>query len=360
MAQLMWLWLRKNIRAAVWTVAIGLLCGGLGSVMMSLPIMGRLLLTAGETYAKFPSLQPPWLLRFGFQAPESEWMAFGLTLRGWLVIPTLVLPPVLLFLMGPLTVWLVRPRDWWSDLGAGLATGLSAGLWAFVLSIGWAVVMALTVVVSLTDLGLLGKAIDGDARRAQPPGHPSDVLVAKYPDLAELPEEQRGHALTLKIVADAVVGSALAIWIGVGMCLGLGAGAGICQTLAAGYLRRTRTGLAPMFFPYLELTVPATMLSGGLVMAVVSLAIGSDAAAMAVEQLPRVAMLAILALVGVMGVIRPWRWTVRAGMYVIWALAFSRLQEPTFRMIPWYVDAIAAGGVLVLIAESFDWRRREK
>src|SRR5262249_17121628 len=82
-----------------------------GGVVRRMGLMGVVVLlrNCAATYDKFPSLARPWLAR-------------DLGLPEWLILPLSLLGCVLPFAMGLATVWLVRPRDFWADLSAGITT----------------------------------------------------------------------------------------------------------------------------------------------------------------------------------------------------------------------------------------------
>jgi hypothetical protein len=304
MAFLLWLWLRKNIRVTLWTIALGMICGCLG-VTAGFESLRTVIRTGSDVYANdFPSCAPPVL---AIDWPIPDWL-FTLV-RG--------LGAVALGGMGLFAVLIVRPRDRWGDLVAGLATGLVAGITAFTTSMGWKVILGSTVLQSWGDLALLGRA----SRPEEPPPkvaagrrHPSEELVEKYQ---------------------------LGIWLGMAGALGLAAAAATGQALAAGYLLRRRGRVRAILLPYLELTVPTLMLVITPLAAVrfstvtKSLAAGAgefDLAVLAKKEYPIIGafftwpvllLMALLAVVATTGVMRGWRWQLRVALYAVWACALS-------------------------------------
>src|SRR5207253_9772590 len=140
-------------------------------------------------------LTPPWLATHWAPAPWLRAVAGAFSI---LVVGS----------MGLWLTWLVRPRDRTADLLTGLASGLIAGIAAFLCGVGWAVVLALVVVPSLPDIFLFDKAV---AEKAAVPAGPADevarldlaeVVSLRYPDLRALPPRKRVGAFVGKIVTD--------------------------------------------------------------------------------------------------------------------------------------------------------------
>jgi hypothetical protein len=249
MGRVLWLWLRKNIRVTLWTVALGMACGSVG-VTAGMETLRTVVRTGAAVYANdFPSCDPP-LLALGSTGPD------------WLFALARALGAVALFGMGLFAVLIVRPRDRWGDAGAGLATGLVAGITAFTTSMGWKTVLGATLLSSWADLALLDRACRLDEPPAQAAGgaqgrsHPSDVLVEKYPDLRRVPAEQRGEVLSRKIAYDVALRIQLGIWLGMAGALALFTVFATGEAVAAGYLLRRRGRVLAILLPYLELTVP--------------------------------------------------------------------------------------------------------
>ena len=205
LAYLYWLWLRKNIGPALWTALIALLAYGLLLFTICAEALEVLCRNMAQTYEQFPSLKPPF-------------MALDFTVPAWLWYVTLPLGLLAVGGLGLFIVLLVRPRDSWGDAGAGLATGLTAGLANFIL-VGPALVLALSIVVSIQDLFLVAEGYQTKAPAGarippqRPKPHPQDVLLEKYPDLAQAPEAKRAALLMAKIIADNVSGVFAGIWL---------------------------------------------------------------------------------------------------------------------------------------------------
>ena len=312
---------RERIRTTLGPLIVGLIGGGVisGAALLS---FGVLLRNCAATYAYFPSLPRPSL-------------AVDLTVQDWLLVPLAVIGAVLPFLMGLATYWLVRPRDIWGDVSAGLTTALASTLSSFAGGIGWAVILALTVVPSIADLTWWGDATRKPAAVEGPLAHPSAVLVEHYSDLAELPPDERGGRFMAKVVADQVIGSAWGVWLGLLLSLASVGTLGFCSTLAAGYLGRRGGSLRAIALPYLELTVSTSLLLGlALREALFDGGRGLGPAA------SRGGLL--LCLVGltagvVLGVLKRWPWVLRLTVAITWGVVFLQALGSA---VPWYLAGI--------------------
>jgi hypothetical protein len=301
-----------------------MVCGCLG-VTAGFESLRTVVRNGATLYANdFPSCAPPLLAR-GWDFPD------------WLFSLVQMLGSVALLGAGLFAVLIVRPRDRWGDLAAGLATGLVAGITAFTTTWGWKMVLGVTLLSSWGDLALLGRASGQAGGRP----HPSDVLADKYPDLRDLPPERRGEVFSRKIAYDLALNIQLGIWAGMAGALVLFAGSATGQALAAGYLLRRRGRVRAIVLPYLELTVP-NLLVILLPLAVLrfstvteSLATGAgefDLAVLAKRHYPVLAgilswpallLLVVLAVLATAGVLRGWRWQVRLTLYAVWACALG-------------------------------------
>ncbi|MGE3807284.1 MAG: serine/threonine-protein kinase [Gemmataceae bacterium] len=238
-AQLLWIWVRRNIGITAWVLLIGVVCGGLGTGLIAIQSVWDLLISVDDTYEKFPSLKSPWLA-VDWELPDGAIRA--LTIAGM----------VLFALPGLLVVMVARPKDAWSALGIGLATGLFAGIASFAFGVGWATLLMHVEESSAPDIELLGQEIDVAASNGK---QPTDLLVEKYPDLKNVPAAGRGKLLSAKIRADIFTRSLAGIWLGM-LCSVVGAGGvAVAQTLAASALLRQREHVAGIVVPYLEVGI---------------------------------------------------------------------------------------------------------
>lgn len=357
MAFLLWVWVRKNIRAAMWVVIIGFICGGFGSAFTSARAFCYLLNAGAKTYREFPSLDRPWPLT---DLSPPDWILPILSIAGFVMIGG----------AGLLVVLLVRPKDWWADLGTGLGTGLVGGISSFILSTGPAYVIAFAVVPSLADLTLLrqgtfeegpnvaGKEVDSKKRGA------AATLIDKYPDLRAIPAEKRGQVIFAKMIDDHVAGIFKGIWLGSLMSLGFGLGIAVCETMAAGYLVRSGKQVRALLLPYLELAVPGYLLVTSILQALFSaFGIGHFTA-----WLESFLMYPLLLCLAILGVTRPWPWLLRLGLYSAWVATFWAVNAfwtmpgiydwPTW--VIWLANVLAYGGLGVLLAHYYDRHRKRK
>ena len=111
---------------------------------------------------------------------------------------------VLLGMMGFATAVLVRPATRHAAVAAGLAVGFISAIVAFALSLGWGPLVAKTLLPIRDDLYVMSEAAFTRSATGQP--HPSDRLLAKYPDLEKAPVWNRGNLIAGKMMGDLLVG----------------------------------------------------------------------------------------------------------------------------------------------------------
>lgn len=232
-------WFKQNFRAAIRTIIVGIVCGGLSSFVVGLPRLLPNLFSCAETYARFPSLSRPWL---AVHLLLPDWLMHVLSLFGALAFVG----------MGLFTVLLVRPRTRWDDMIAGLATGLTGGVTAFIISGGWGSVMATTVMISAGDLHLLSHLNGQD--------DVTEALLARYPDLRDASPAERSSLLRDKIMGDLIVGIPRGIWLGMLFTMVSIGIFGVLGTMVAGALLRRDERMLMAILPYLEATIPSAWL----------------------------------------------------------------------------------------------------
>jgi hypothetical protein len=278
-------WLKQNVRATVRTMLIGLGCGSVTALAVGIPRLLPLLNNCAQAYARFPRLQPPWL-------------AIEQTLPDVALQMLSVLGAIAFVCMGLFTALLVKPKARADDMLAGLATGLVGGLTAFIISGGWATVQARSVFGSMDDLRLLGRMGSED----------DGPILQRYPDLGEVPPDERGRLLVEKIVGDQVVGIPVGITLGVVFTLAAFGLFGVLGTRVAGALLRRGDSHATVVFAYLEATFASAWL---ILLGFLQIFYPSPA------QQPWLvlAVVAALAYAAVVGVQRGWRWPVRGAIY---------------------------------------------
>ncbi len=326
----------QKLRVTFGPVAAGLLGGSL-SGLAALESLEPLCRNVALTYADYPSLDPPLI-------------ATGPELPGWLSLLALIVGLAAPVATGALAVWLVKSRDVWADLSAGLTTALACTLAAFVTCIGWPVVLALVVVPSISDLTLLGDSVRVPTPAA--PGlkadHPSQKLAAQYPDLERVEPNERGQKLMPKIVSDQVAGGAHSIWAGMLVSLLTAGSLALCGTIAAGYLMRRAGGFSRSIVPYLEITLPLTT-AIALVMAVAltpvwTALLGENPFG---SELLSVASVVVVSVLMVTGAIRRWPWLPRAGLAITWIILMA---QPGHGAWHWLLPLLsfALSGVLIV------------
>ncbi len=295
-----------RLRTTFGPTVAGLLGGGLLG-LTSLTFIEPLCRNVAATYAQYPNLEPPTIARF---PGLPHWLSL-LALAAGIVIPIAT---------GAAVVWLVRPRDVWADLSAGLTAALACTLAAFASCIGWAVVLALVVVPSISDLTLLGDSVQVKAGV-----HPSKPLVEHYPDLKSVEPDQRGAKFMPKIVSDQVSGGLQSVWIGMLMALLTAGSLAMCGTLAAGHLMRRGGNWKRMIWPYFEITMPLTVaigLFGALLLSPIW-AISSSFNPFGFGPF-WAAGLIVSSLFVVAGAIRRWPWLPRLCLAITWFILLTR------------------------------------
>lgn len=302
MALLWWIWLRRNFRAAMWTVIIGLICGGLGVGLVILPFFWPLLETGANTYSFFPSLDKPW--------PLTDWSP-----PSWLLYACAILGFSLFAGTGLLVVWLVAPKDAWGDLSTGLATGLVVGISAFAFGVGPCAVIAFSIVPELPDLTAMG--LGGFESKPDEPEKLSPnlkKLMSKYPDLRQV-SGNPGQQIYSKVIADQVAASFRSIWLGLAFSLGLGVIATLGQTISAGQLRRRGDRVQWQMLHYLELSIPGSYLI---------LLLGwhglDPYPYLIIYQWRIFLVLGILLFISGVGIFMRWHWATRVAGYIAWGL----------------------------------------
>jgi predicted Ser/Thr protein kinase len=302
-------WLRQNFGAAGWMVVLGLLFGLLGGVMIWLvavhPTLGT---TEIDGYGHLPTLAPP---RLAVRWPIPNW------LRSAIFWTTLGLAST----AGLLTGVLVRPKNRAADVAAGAVTGFVCGATVFTLGAGWLFVLWTAVGPIETDLKDLSEAAWAEpppkGEAADPAGKTRprsvDRLLAKYPDLREVPAQGRGRVFYRKIRADLVAGIPPGIWLGALFVLVGGVGTWTAQVMAAGPLLRRQGACPAVLLPYLEVAFPATVLINLAIWALLE-SYTYPPLRLVLQYLPLFGFL-VLALTGTL---RGWPWPLRLVLHAGW------------------------------------------
>ncbi len=307
----------------------GALSAGIGYVSMV-----AILKACSATYAKFPSLPTPWLMA-DFTPPVA------------LAVPLFLLALAAPFAMGMATARLVRPKDRWEAVSAGLTTATTASATAYVLWIGWATTLATVIVPSISDFTVFAQSTRTPTEAT---ANPSDVLTEPYPDLKAIPANERGDLFFPKIVSDQVVGSAYGIWYGVILSIAAVGVPGLCGTLAATRLLG-RSGRCSRFFSYIELTVATSVPIGLLVFAVVPTGYQLVLPMVWI----RYAAIVVMSAVVVAGALNRWNWPIRLVAAFAWALVLLGvgIGEHRYGATACAAYAVYAGLAFLLLQKCF-------
>lgn len=280
-------WFRQNFRVALRIILIGIVCGGLASLMIGVPRLLPFLIGRSSAYDHLPTLPRPWLTANQY---FPLWLINGLSVFGAIAFVG----------MGLFTVLLVRPRSRWDDVIAGLATGLVGGITAFFVSGGWGTVIASTVPSMMDDLWLLRN---------------ESKILEHYPDLENVAEDRRREILSYKIIGDLAAGVPRGIWLGMLFTLVSFGAFGVLGTIVAGELQRREGSAVAVILPYLE----ATILSAWFIL-LTYLQMFYPTERVQGRWLVLL-LFAALTASAVAGVLHRWPGWVRAGMYVIGAVS---------------------------------------
>jgi hypothetical protein len=317
------LWLRSNSRAATWLVLIGLVWGALGPLLPRAVARYTSMMERMEsiklTMEQVPQIPRPWIFQ---QDPTF------LTWMFWLTLPVAI---VLHLAVGMLIYLASRSGDRWSHLGGAAAAGLIASVVAFIFYQGPHTVLAMAVVPTLEDLNALGSAypthdpvagtelqnahhaVDGPSEKTSRTTHPQDRLLERYPELAQVPEAERGNVLVARIVSKNVGGVLQGIALGVTLTLALALPLALGGAFLAGSLVDSRGSVRNAIAPYLETNAALSL--GWLAILALCLALGGSfwAGSVVLE-----AVLTLLASVfAIVGVFRGWLVQYRVRCYVV-------------------------------------------
>ncbi len=300
-------WLRQNFGAAGWIVVIGLLCGVLSGILGWIRAGNIVLGPAADVYGRLPHVHPPWLLAITWAAPS--WVQSVFYYGALVVIST----------TGLVVGWLVRPKNRAADIAAGSVTGFVCGATVLILS-GWPLIITLIAVAGVEqDLKVLSEAAltEPTAGRAKP--GPVEQLLKKYPDLRDIPAEERGRVFFLKIRADLIAGIPISIWLGALGLLTMEMLMYTIMVMVAGPLLRQH-GMRPVvLLPYFERAFPTLLLiawSTGFLAAEFVLRHLVNTAPLRVWYVPLLALLAL----AVASTLRRWPWPVRLLLHSSWLL----------------------------------------
>jgi hypothetical protein len=268
---------------------------------------------AADAYRRLPSLDPPWL---ALTWPMPMWLRVGIF---WAALG-------LGSTAGLLTAMLVRPKNRAADVAAGAIMGCVWGTTFFTLSGGWQLIIATAVLPVQTDLRLLSKAAftepapkgDSPDPAGKTRARPVDQLLEKYPDLREVPVQDRERVFYNKIRADLIAGIPPGIWFGALFVLVAGVLVYTAQMMAAGPLLRRQGPRHAVLLPYLEAAIPATVLFTLAYMVPVGRYFNEP---LQIWHLPLFGLL-VLALTSTL---RGWPWPLRLLLHAGWLLSAGRM-----------------------------------
>jgi len=228
------LWAKQNFGSAGWTVAGGVAAGLLAGGYTALELVGTKLHRTAAAYEQLPSVPGPWI-SIG-PIPETALVVAEMVMY-------LLLPGVLLA-----TTLLVRPRNRSADVAAGLMTGLVGAVTLFTVAFGWWSVYSQSLVPADDDLVLLTG--------------PDGPILESYPDLAEVPPEERRAVLLAKTRFDLAAGIPRGILMGMLLSVALTVPACVALVCWAGTLLRRDVPLRTIIPHYFEATLPALVFCG--------------------------------------------------------------------------------------------------
>jgi hypothetical protein len=251
---------------------------------------------AAEVSRHMPSLPRSWLV-LAWQPPE--WFQFLLSCAYLAVMSS----------PGLLIVLLVRPKNRPADIAAAAITGLVGTVTFFCVGYGWLNVALTAVTPAERDLELLSRAAWDETR--------AEELLARYPDLRQVPAQERGRLLYHKVVLDLNTGIPVGIWIGLLGSVGFGLAAMVGETLVATTLLRRRGSTRAVILPYFELVGSSVALVMWLYSLLYKLFFG-----LFVWDKQYVLLLGLFVL-ALTSALRGWPWFVRLLLHAGWIALFG-------------------------------------
>lgn len=198
-------WIRKNLRVVLAACLAGLVCGvGVGTICM---LDGLREAAAREFELKqLGHARATWVANF---LPVRH---IGNSLN---VLQLLIVPLVAIAAFW--NVLLVRPQSREANIVSAMTAALTSGVVAFLMGVGWQPMNALSIDRGSQDIELLANAVwlESDLEReiAQ------QVLIQRYPGMADLDQPGRQRLLFAKVKHDQQVGVIPGTWLGVGFAV---------------------------------------------------------------------------------------------------------------------------------------------
>jgi hypothetical protein len=197
-------------------------------------------------------------------APSRSLLRWDGTIPTGLFLGLLVLAGVIHLSVGMLTYLATRSRDGFSYLAGAAAVGLVGSVVGFTLYVGPLALFTTAILPTRGDLVLLGQGFTTREPRPvpegeSPPPHPQDRLLARYPELATVPEKDRAGLLYAKVLSDNILGMYEGLLLGMVLTLAYALPVSIGGTLLAGRLVRRWGSPRAAIFPYLEVSMAVSV-----------------------------------------------------------------------------------------------------
>ncbi len=313
-------WLQQHFGSAGWIVVIGLGLGLLCGVQVWFRMADVFLEPSVAAYERLPGLGPPGLLAVTWQTPL------------WVKIMAWSINTILISTAGLLIGILVRPRNRGADVVAGLVAGFVFATTVLTVSVASMFVVITAVSPIEEDLSSLSEAAWAEpapaGTTADPAGNneprPRDRLLEKYPQLRQVPAQERGEVFYQKMRADLIASIPVGIWLGTLLLLPLIVLASTIQVLAAGSLVRERGASLAILLPYFERVIPSMLLIDlplRFVTAVFLLRLAFDFRPLLTWSVPLFGLLAL----ALASALRGWSWPLRLLVHAGWMGCFGML-----------------------------------
>ena len=320
---------RTRLRETFGPTIAGLV-GGAFTAILVLSVTAQMCRNSADTYATFPSLTAPPL-------------AVSIEVPRVLILVGAILACGGLLAVGPLAVALVRPRDWWGDLSAGLTAGLVAACTTYLIGVGWVTSLATTVVPCLSDLTFVTKPDTTPAK-----------LAERYPDLESVEPKERGPIMMAKIVSDQVSGTAVGVWSGALLSLLTAGLFGACGTMAVGYLRRRGDHPRQAVWSYIGMTVPTAITLGAFLAWAVSPVLGNLTVTSIRPSLLGLLLLVVASAINLLDAIRRQHLVRRIVVLACWFVLCTQLLRPEMM----WIVSLAAILLSTTLLAMLPWREK--
>ena len=330
-------WLRQNVRAALWVLAVGLLLGVLLGLTAYMQFLQKPLSDSiANSYGRLPSTPRPWLASL----PRLEGPVK-------IVVGALFLLAILT--AGLLVVVLARPRTAGGDLSHGLAAGLLAAYVSSLFGAAWAFagmqvsnafygygVNENTVAFKWNLLHRQKKTLEfplgqkelGEFRREV---FEPDWQENRYPDLKGLPPHEQRHILYDKMACDALIGVQSGLLKTMSLFFTVLILVPALEALVAGYLWRRSPRFWPVTIGYAERVFPLALTliySAALVWGAFEFRamVSEDWFAKFQELAWRGEVMLLALVVAQVAAWRGWYWPLRLFLHAAWVVLFIYMQ----------------------------------